>query len=164
MGKWDGLRGVLPPLQSPNEAAGSEWWGKVRAGADELKQNLTKEQIARNLAATRDELDALEDQVSDLQRQRAQYELALAEVMEDGGEAMFKLDSGASFSVQVEPYAKVADRDVLRDWLISNGFLEQLALPWQTLNSVAKQRLEDGEEPPPGVELFLKRKVVLRGR
>ena len=73
-----------------------------------------------------------------------------------------KFEDGASVSVQAEPVASVKDHDALREWAMGNGFERNLTLAWQTVNSLSKQRLLDGEAPPAGVEMAVRTKTILR--
>ena len=72
-----------------------------------------------------------------------------------------KLSSGHSVRTQVEPNAVVRDKSVYRQWCVDNGFGELMVLPWQTTNSITKERLEDGNPEPEGIEVFSRTKVVL---
>lgn len=118
------------------------------------------------LAETYKRLRRLRD---DLETIRSSLDLrieATSQMVVDHYEAenieMLRLASGGSVTVYPEPYTGVEDRDKLREWAVANGYETQLTLPWQTVNSLAKERLLASEEPPPGVKVFLKNKVVLR--
>lgn len=78
------------------------------------------------------------------------------------GVSSMKLSSDARVAVQYEPYAKVDDRSKLKAWCEKNGLGDRLALPWQTLNSIVKERLLLGEPEPDGVSATSKPKIVLR--
>jgi hypothetical protein len=63
--------------------------------------------------------------------------------------------AGYSYSRSPEPYPQTTDREALRAWALAE-MPDNLALPFQTLRALTKQRLEDGDALPPGVEAFIK--------
>lgn len=69
--------------------------------------------------------------------------------------------NGSRIRIDVEPYATVVDKDANRQWAVKEGLERMLALPWQTLNSLVKKRLLNGQGEPPGVKTFKKRTIVL---
>jgi hypothetical protein len=82
-------------------------------------------------------------------------------VYEGDGTASLKLDTGDTVRVQPEVYSSVEDKAAFQTWCKENGFEPQLQLLWQTMNSVTKQRLLEGLEPPAGVKASVKSKFVL---
>lgn len=59
-------------------------------------------------------------------------------------------------------YSRVVDPVAFRQWCVENGFTEQLVLPWQTLNKLVTDMIvEEGKEPPPGVNAYIQNTPVL---
>jgi len=88
------------------------------------------------------------------------YKQVLAEQYEAEGTTNIALEDGGSVRTQYEPHATVNDKRANRIWAVENGLEDSLALPWQTVNAIAKELLLKGEEPPAGVELTARVKVV----
>jgi hypothetical protein len=67
-----------------------------------------------------------------------------------------------TYEMEGEPYASVKNPVAFRKWVREQPGLEQrMTLPWTTTNSITKEMLLDGDEPPPGVEVFVKQKTRL---
>jgi len=137
------------------------------------KVNILKQQIVADgpmsatsitamYVAIRDEKERVEDELSEINLRLKAYEQLLVDQFEQEGAYSIKLETGVSVSVQVEPYAQVKDREVFRIWCIQNGLERSLALPWQTTNSLTKERLLEGEPEPAGVQAVARNKIVLR--
>jgi hypothetical protein len=117
----------------------AEQYAGLRKEAEELKAKLSDNGLA---------LDAY------FQLMYNQYEVEGVHIM--------GLNSGGSVAIQEEPHARVVDREKFRLWCIANGLESQLALAWQTTNSLMKKYLEQGENPPDGVEALPWPKAVWR--
>lgn len=58
---------------------------------------------------------------------------------------------------------KQTGKEIFRRYCMADPDLKQsLSLAWQTQNSLVKQFLLNGEEPPPGIKIFCKSKIVMR--
>lgn len=73
-----------------------------------------------------------------------------------------RLASGELVYATWEPRVKVIDRDKLRAWVMAIGLERELQIPWQTLNSLSKERFLRGELEADGVELESDVKLTLR--
>jgi hypothetical protein len=73
-----------------------------------------------------------------------------------------RLNDGAQVLIWPEPYAQVEDPVAYRAWCIKNGLEDSLSLPWQTTNSILKERLEQGLPEMDGVKAYSVNKVQLR--
>lgn len=156
MGKYDK---VLAGLTA--EVRGD---GTFRDRVDEAKRKLPHGLDAASLAemygTLRQEKSELEERESDLNVRIAAVEEAMWGAFEDRGVSSIKLKTGRSVRVQPEPVAKVTDKDALRTWAVEQGLERLLGLPWQTVNSMAKERLLAGDAPPDGVEVQVRTKTV----
>lgn len=93
------------------------------------------------------------------------YQQLMIEQMEAEGVTGLRIDGVGNVSTWQEPYSRVADQAAFRDWFLADPDLKQKAtLMWQTIDSLTKQRLLNGEEPPPGVEVYAMHKVRLGER
>jgi hypothetical protein len=157
--KYAGVIDQLPKMLNTEPA----YQEKVNA----VKLNLAGEfasasALASEYVMLRGEEDQLDEQLSSLHLRMAAIEQMTTEQFEAEGATSMKLVSGHSLSVQVEPYTRVVDKDATRLWAIANGLERSLALPWQTLNAISKERLLAGEPGPDGTELSARTKLVLR--
>lgn len=89
------------------------------------------------------------------------YEGLMIAQFEVEGVSSLKLLNGQPVSTFEEPYAQVTDKEAFRIWCVDQGLERQMTLPWQTVNKLAKDRLLEGEEEPPGVTLYAKTKIRL---
>jgi len=110
----------------------------------------------------RGEKDELNDQLSEIQVRVDAVAQLLSDAYEQQGITSLKLDDGASVSVQLEPYARVEDKEAFRLWCLANGLERSMALPWTTANALTKERLLEGAPEPDGVTAVAITKIVLR--
>lgn len=126
-----------------------------------LKGPLPAARLAAAYIKTREEKEAIEAELKEAELRMEVLVQLLGEQFEEEGLSSVKLENGDAISVWLEPHTQVANRTAFREWCIREGLGEQLTLPWQTTNALAKQRLLDGEPPPDGVTIFSKLKVRL---
>ena len=158
MGKWTALmegrplyRGVEPRYQD-----------KVEAVKAPLKTaQLSPAAIASEVVGLRAKKASKESELSEINLLLEAHHQLLIDVYDEAGVENLKLASGHSVRTQVEPNAVVKDKEVYRKWCLNNGFGELMSLPWQTTNSLTKERLEEGNPEPDGIEIFSRTKVIL---
>ena len=80
----------------------------------------------------------------------------LMEVYEAEGITSMKVQGVGTMRTDFPPYSHVVDKETYRQWCLDNGFGPQMSLPWQTTNSVVKERLLTGQDIPPGVDVYVK--------
>jgi hypothetical protein len=157
MGKYTSILRGLPSYKG-EDATQAE---KIAAKRAELGV-LTAVQAATGYRAARDVKDELAAKLEDAQVIVKAYEEILQETYEMEGVTSLKLADGSTVSTFVEPYASVKNPLAFRKWVQEQPGLEQrMTLPWTTTNSITKEMLLDGDEPPPGVEVFVKSKTRL---
>jgi len=118
---------------------------------------LTASLAASKYAEVRAKKDKLDEESSTLNVELAAIEAAMHEAFEMEGVTSVRLKSGESISTYPEPYAQVADPAAYRAWVMEQeGLSDRMTLAWATTNSIAKERLLSGEEPPPGVTIYVK--------
>jgi hypothetical protein len=210
-GKYSAVISSLPRMLS-TEAPYQERVEQVKAAISaDPDFELHAATLAHEYAGLRAEKDKAEEVVSEINLRLEAVSQLLSDYYEIEGVSSLKTESGQSVAVQLEPYARVVDKDVNRRWgmtaedtcvtcgdkvsdhvlhaedkvvenedgayiihvekllgqdgheFVAGGGLERLmSLPWQTVNSLSKERLLDGQPPPPGVDVFAKTKIVLR--
>lgn len=67
----------------------------------------------------------------------------------------------AGARVQSEPHGDVADKEVFRQWCVKNDLEKSLQLWPSTVQSIVKERALRGDDPPDGVEVSAKSKLVI---
>ena len=153
MGKWQSLKETYPKLPRAAELDAEREKHANLNDTDLINfydyQKHSKELLEKELRAVNLSLDALTS--------------ILVDRWEDKGLQTVKLADGSSVGLLDEPYPQVTDKEKLNAWCEANGLKESLNLQWQTLKSVVKNRLENGEVLPPGVEIYMKTSISRRG-
>jgi len=149
MGKWSHLVGKLKdkPVDPSYEEA-------LLARVDELMS-----QDKATLAAT---YDKYEEHVIKIEKdlketkflQEAISRAMLRKFADEGLESA--VIGGHKWTPVPEPYASVSDKALFLAWA-EEHMHDNLTIPWQTLNAVAKAALESGDELPAGTDVFLKK-------
>jgi len=116
--------------------------------------------IARCYRDIRSVKNALEEQEKTTNVILEAYKQLLVSQYETEGVSSLNLGDGGTIRVQPEPHGRVVDKIANRIWAIENGYENMLALPWQTVNAIAKEAALKGEDVPAGVELERRDKVV----
>jgi hypothetical protein len=139
----------------------SSWQEQI----NEVKQTMVgfnTSEVAREFALTRRDKKKLEEQIKDLNTQLEACSQLLVEQLQGQDIQKITLSTGETVYLQSDPYPSVKDKDQLRLWVMQEGMEEVLSVHYQTLVGLVKGRLNDGQEPPPGVEVFLKTKARCR--
>lgn len=119
--------------------------------------------VARVFVKTRNEKKALEAEISALNVVLEACSQLLVAQLEGQDVQKLTLTTGETVFLQSEPYPSVESKDQLRTWVLEQNMEEILSVHYQTLVGMVKDRLSNGEEPPPGVSVFLKTKARCRG-
>ena len=106
--------------------------------------------------------DVAKDHLSQIELVKTAYEQLLVDCYEAEGVRTVKLDSGETIRTQPEPYGQVVDKEAFRKWCHEEGLGTLMQLPWQSMNSLVKERLLEGQNEPPGVTAFVRTKAKLR--
>lgn len=118
-------------------------------------------EFAYAYAQLRDIQDRLEVWAKDLNLIAEAYTALMADQLENEGLSSVRLKSGRLVSTWPEPYTKVEDRDLYRNWCVNQGLMRQLQLPWPTTNALVKKMLQDGLPEPPGTSVWSKTVIRL---
>lgn len=159
MGKWTDIVKDLPALQEERS-----YQETVNARKREIVEEMievTPHSLATRFKVERERKSGVEDELSAVNLDIAALEQLIRDAYAQAGITSLKLTTGGTVSTQPEPYSSVKDRDQLYDWCIEQKLQRSMALPWQTLNSIVKERLQNGDALPPGVEVFARTQVKL---
>jgi hypothetical protein len=127
---------------------------------------LTDQELKDRYIKVRDRLDKITAESKALDLEKEAYTKLFAERFEEAGEANKTFADGVSIGITPDPYPFVKDQEALTTWVKAKGLESMLTLNWQTLASLVKERLEGkvNEGLPDGVDVFMKDKLVCRGR
>jgi hypothetical protein len=103
--------------------------------------------------------EALAAQEKELNIQREALNQVLCDALAAAGLNKIGTDFGATLYIKSEPYLPIEDKIKLNVWIRANGFDDLLTVNARTLGALVKERLADGEAPPPGVGLFTKTNI-----
>lgn len=155
--KWESYKGVLPQYSKEDSPERTQL-------IDEIRQTLadkTNEEISVMMRDKEYEKDALEEKISAINVELDAYQILVGR-FENSSVQSLRLSTGELVYMKDEPYAKVVDQEKNNIWAMTAGLDELRRIPWSTLNSICKQRMEDGLPIPDGVEVYLKSQVVMR--
>jgi hypothetical protein len=157
LGKYTAVLRGLPTYQG-EDASFTEKVIKKRLTFGPLTATIA----AAGYAAARAKKDIADEEMSKINVEVAAWEEAMHEAFEQEGVSSVRLVTGESVSTYPEPYAQIADSRAFRAWCEEQEDLkDRLQLAWATTNSIAKERLLAGEEPPPGIKIFVKNRSRL---
>jgi len=157
-GKYAGVVGALPQYVS-DDAKYQDLVNKEKAevtdrSASALAQLIVDKRVEK--AGIQAEMDKVN------LRLEALYQL-LADAYEQEGVSSVTLGAGGSVSTQLEPVPRVEDREAFRLWCVQEGMERSMFLHPSTAAALVKERLLAGEDLPPGVQAWVRVKVVVRG-
>jgi hypothetical protein len=161
VGKYDALTGRLPRLPAELVEGNDKNRQYEVEQAKKLIVERTPASLVTQYADIRRECDEMDDKARELGLRREAMEQLLIEVYEGEGITNLNVKGVGALRTQYAPYTRVVDKELLREWCVEKGFAAQMTLPWMTLNSTVSEILLSGEDCPPGVDVYIKPKLVL---
>jgi hypothetical protein len=187
-GKWSGLKGTVPtaPIDSDFQSRVNAAKSAVRyvttdgefteIELTELNRvispntvereftfdQLSQQELGKRYTELRDKKDALEAQEKKINLELEAVQQLLIPKMEQNGMDLYRMPSGDSLSIKDEPYCSVADKDAFTSWIKETGQESLLTVHYMTLSAMTKDRLQTGQNPPPGIKVFLKQSITRR--
>jgi hypothetical protein len=155
--KWKHYRGKLPQYIDEKYVDRID---VISAKREELA-NKTNEELQIMFRDKKYEKDQLEADLAIINLELEVFQM-LVPRFEASSVQSSRLNTGELFYLKDEPHVKVVNKEENNNWAIQNGLDELRTIPWQTLNSLTKQRMENGESTPKGIEIYLKTQVVMR--
>jgi hypothetical protein len=165
MGKYSHLKNDLTKFSTE-----PEYQEKVTAERDRVKSLLIEVGEAPNavnfghfLVKAKIEKKRLEDleKAENLTIEAMIQELV--ELLEGEGYSALKLGNGISMSIKDDVYCAVKDKESFYKWIKENDLEDLFSVNYQTMSSMVKNKLIDGEEIPPGIETYFKQGIIVRG-
>jgi hypothetical protein len=158
--KYEDLVKTLPRWTPANEPSRQEKLDAVKAALKAHPEGTTVAGLAAVYHKYRREKEVLEKKEAEVNLYLDVVSELMAEEFEAQGVEALRTPT-FKVSVYLDPYASVQDRDTFRQWCMKEGLERSLQLPWQTLNSLTRQRLLDGKPEPEGVTVYAKPKIRL---
>lgn len=126
-------------------------------------RDLDNTQLQDVYVRVRKQMDKLESELSVLETQKAALTYLFCQRFEEDDVTSMKFASGVTLGESIEPIPNVKDRTALITWIKETGQEDLLTLNYQTLASITKAALLEGQPIPPGVEVWMKQKLTARG-
>jgi hypothetical protein len=143
---------------------------KVNAKKEEIIEVLKKQErpaSLTNLGAlmveSRITKAQLEKQVKDENLIIAALDQLLVDKMEGEDYTNLKLGNGISLSIKDDVYATVKDKPKFNEWVRETDQEDLFTVNYQTMSSLVKNNLINGEELPPGIDVYFKQSITVRG-
>lgn len=155
MGKWSKFKNTLVRFAQPEA-----WQSKVDKRKQHFSQ-MSKVELCKQFTLVKDEKDRLNDELSVANIDEEALHQILVELLESEGDTQIKNEFG-TFFIRDEPYCSVQDRRAYLDWVRESKMEDILTVNYQTTSGLVKKKLEDGEDVPPGITVFLKSSIGFR--
>lgn len=155
--RWSAFKGKLPTWQGDDPS----YLDKVSKKKEELASKPNPE-LAQEMRDFKYKKEELKEQLEIINLELEARQSLLAERFDADGTQAIKINTGENFFLSEEPYAKVVDKHALNQWFKENDMEDILSPVWTSLNALVKERLEAGQNLPPGVDVFMKTTVVMR--
>lgn len=130
-----------------------------------MSNAITADQVVAKYVETRDLIEqkkkACEAEVADLKALQEKRENWLKTELDKLGVESFKTAHGTAF-ITFKDSATVSDREAFLDWVEGDFVERKHYLENRVSKTAVKQRLEDGEPPPPGVNYVKVKDVQVR--
>jgi hypothetical protein len=142
-------------------------WQKVKESITNWREELgyTKKDVADLLAETKRKKAEIEDELEDINFMKEICEQFLVEEMEMGAEQSFRIltpDGEKTCFIDIKPRATVENEADFDAWIEQEGLTKLKRIPWQTINALVKERLENAQSEPPGTKVFYQKTVTMR--
>jgi hypothetical protein len=160
-GKYDKVIHALPRMLGEDPPYQEKVEAVKTAMASDPGFQMNAINLAREFCAIRAEKDAATKVLSEINLRLEAVSQMMADQYEVEGVSTIRID-GRPVSTRLEPWAKVIDRELFREWCERDPDLRRLmSLPWMTVNKITKDRLIEGEPEPPGVTIFARTRFTL---
>lgn len=140
----------------------------LQEAAAVARPQVTADQVIAAFVKTRDEIAKLKKEFEEaeaklkaLQERRAQWLLVELDKLGGGEKASIKTAHGTAF-VEFKESATVADKEAFFGWVEEDFATRKHFLESRVSKTAVKQRLEDGETPPAGVNWVRIKDVKIR--
>lgn len=164
-GKYSHLKGTLTKFSGE-----PEYQERVNRKKDEIKQQIKDEgqivsasTLGLVLVKARLEKERLEDLVKSQNLIIEAMQQELVDLLESQDFTSLKLGNGVSISIKDDVYCTVKDKQKFNSWVRETEQEDLFTVNYQTMSSLVKQKLIEGEDIPPGIDTYFKQSIMVRG-
>ena len=164
MGKYSSWKGKLTSFSEEEE-----YQEKVNTRKQEIRDKIelnntaTLTEYGKVLIQAKLEKARLESLVKDENLTVAALNQVLVEQLEDQSYSNLKFENGVTLSIKDDVYSKVTDKPKFHCWISETGNEDLLSVNYQTMNSLVKNSLLDNKPVPPGIDVYFKQSIAIRG-
>lgn len=164
MGKWSAFKQSLPAKVEDQTYQDTVNQAKhqILLKAQEEGRDLDLGYIGDLYGRAREEKEKIENELSGCNLIIAALEQMTLQQFDAQQMDMFRLDDGSSISRKDDVYTALEDQEKFLAWIDKTGKRSLLSVHYQTMNSLAKQMLENNEELPPGIKAFFRQGLTFR--
>lgn len=166
MGKYSSFKGKLTQFTQEQEYQDrvNEMKAEIIQSLEAtLGRNPTLTDFGNRLVRARLEKVRLEALVKAENLVIAAMDQTLVDQLEDQSYSNLKFENGVTLSIKDDVYSKVSNKPVFHTWISESGNEDLLSVNYQTMNSLVKNSLLEGKEIPPGIDVYFKQSIAVRG-
>lgn len=155
--KYAVLKDKFPLMQLDANESSTQRIFKLRRELD----GMTRKEVQELFKKLRYERDALKAAESENYERLSAAQMWLLDWADEEDVQSWKDDDGFSYRDQPDVQCYVEDKKAFDDWAEAHGWRELYTINFQTLNAQVKPLLLENAAPPPGVGVYMRRKIVL---
>lgn len=152
MGKWSKLKSTMTRFVQPET-----WQQKIDKVKLELKSK-NRIDLCKELTFLWSEKDKIKEKLAELNTREEAICQIMVDQLEGEEEISFKNPFG-TFFLKDDPYCTIENKNDYLAWIEQQGLHDILTVNYQTMAGMTKTRLENGEELPPGIKVFMKTSI-----
>jgi hypothetical protein len=165
MGKYSNLKSSLTAFSAEPEYqqkvnAEKE---RVRLALKEAGETITAMSFGGILIQAKLEKARLEALVKEQNLIIESMNQELVDYLDSNDVVSLKMGNGISMSIKDDVYCSVSDKISFNQWIRDSGLEDLFSVHYQTMASMVKNKLIDGEEIPPGITPYFKQGITVRG-
>lgn len=164
MGKYSKLKGSMTKFEGE-----PDYQDKVREKRQEILETISEtgkinfQSLTNVLISARRAKKQYEDLIKDENLIIEAMTRELVERMESSDFSSVKITEGVSISIKDDVYCTAVDKPAFHQWIKENSLEDLFTVNYQTMSSMVKTRLINGEEIPPGINTYFKQGITIRG-
>ena len=126
-------------------------------------RDLDNSQLKDLYRKCRKAIDDLTVRLSVLETQKAALTYIFVNRMEEDDVTSISFTDGVRLGASFEPIPNVNDKTKLKEWIKETGQEDVLTVNYQTLASIVKQMLLEGQPIPECIDVYMKSKLTANG-
>jgi len=90
-------------------------------------------------------------------------EQELIEFLDSADLLLMRMTNGVTLSINDDVYSQVSNKFEFHQWIRNNHLEDLFSVHYQTMSSMVKERLMNGDDIPPGITPYFKQTIRVRG-